>query len=187
MDRESTLRVGQLRRSWIAARLAGVGSKDVPTWALENGLPTASLATFERAVGPIRASSPLKSDRGRPGKRRPKDAPRIWDWILVDERALDIDKVVLRISNDGTRRDELREQLGSLEGVRQVIECGSDRELIVVGLVRGRAEASELRARIEALSSDRAVRMDYVDWEDSSGAKATWAWLARPRTEGSDA
>ena len=169
----------QLRRAWVAARLAEVGSKQIPAWCEEQGLPFASLSSFERAVGPIRAESPLKGQRGRPGRRRAKKAPVVRDWLLVDETALGVRKMIYRLPNDGMSQPGLIDAVQELEGVRQILETGSDRELIVIALLADDAGAHALRAEIERLAPERSVRMDAVEYEDHQPSVRTWRTLAR--------
>ena len=150
----------------------------MPAWTAENGLPTTSQTTFQRAVGPVKAAEPLKGARGRRGDRHPKEAPLIREWLLVEEQALGILKVIYRLPNDGLPQDALCEQAGKLIGVRQIIETGSDRELIVIALVRDLIAARDLRARLEDLAPGRSVRMDLVEFEDQTPAVRTWRRLA---------
>jgi hypothetical protein len=171
----------ELRRSWVAARLAQVGTKEIPEWCKKRGLPTASLSSFERAVGPVRAESPLKGQRGRPGQRLPKKAPAMWEWLLVDEEALDVRKMVYRLPNDGRPQADLIAGVRRSEGVRQILETGSDRELIVVALVADEKAARALRGRLERLAPGRSVRMDAVEYEDHQPSVRTWRALAKAR------
>lgn len=171
----------QLRRAWVAARLAQVGTKEIPDWCEKNGLPSASLSSFERAVGPIRAESPLKGQRGRPGRRRPKEAAALRDWLLVDEAALEISKVVYRLPNDGRLQDDLIANVKHLDGVKQILETGSDRELIIVALVGKEEDGKTLRKQLEKLAPGRSVRMDAVEYEDHQPSVRTWHALARAR------
>jgi hypothetical protein len=173
----------ELRRAWVAARLAGVGVQDVSDWTRKQGLPTASQTTFERAVGPVRAEAKLKGRRGRPGQRLPKDAPALWEWLLVDERRLGVQKVIYRLPNDGLPQAELIDAVRRLVGVRQIVEAGSDRELILVALVRDAVAASDLRAQLEDLAPGRSVKMDLVEFEDNQPAVRTWHHLATSRED----
>src|SRR4051794_1453912 len=109
-----------LRRAWVAARLSGIGTQRVPEWAAENGLPTTSKTGFERAVGPVRATAPGLGQRGRPGRRRSrKEVPQIRDWLLVDESALGLKKMIYRLPNDGLPQPQVLNALRSTNGVRQ--------------------------------------------------------------------
>ena len=170
----------QLRRSWIAARLAGVGVQGVAAWCDSRGLPSASQSTFERAVGEIRAESPLKGKRGRPGGPHPTHPAALWDWLLVDEPSLGVRKMIYRLPNDGMPQAGLIAAVGGLSGVRQILETGSDRELIIVALVHTDEAAHDLRARLEDLAPGRSVKMDPVEHEDHQPAIATWEFLATP-------
>ena len=169
----------QLRRTWVAARLNGVPTRLVQQWAHDNDLHASSSSGFERAVGPVRAVSELQGSRGRPGRRQQKERALIRDWLLVNEESLGLVKMVYRLPNDGMPQAELLERLGTLIGVRQVIETGSDREVIVIALVRDSGAARLLRGQLEDLVPGRSVRMDTVEWEDHTAAGPTWTHLAR--------
>ena len=174
----------ELRRSWIAARLSGVGVEDVPSWTKDQGLPTASKTSFQRAVGPVRAGATQQSWPDASGTGGHEERPLLRDWLLVDEAQLGIKKVVYRIANDGLVQPELIAAIALLEGVRQVLETSSDRMLIIVALVCDDPGARDLRARIEELAPGRAVRMDDVTWEDHSPAARAWVEVARRMASG---
>jgi hypothetical protein len=65
--------------------------------------------------------------------------------------------------------------------VRQILETGSDRELIVVALVADEKAARALRGRLERLAPGRSVRMDAVEYEDHQPSVRTWRALAKAR------
>lgn len=102
----------------------------------------------------------------------------MWDWLLVNEEALAVRKVVYRLPNDGRPQAELIAAIRRLEGVRQIIETASDRELILVGLVSDEPAARALRGRLEDLAPGRSVRMDAVEYEDHQPSVRTWQALA---------
>ncbi len=174
--------VGDLRRAWVAARLNGVRTVDIPDWTQRHDLPSASGSSFERAVAPLRAISPSQRKRGRGGGGAPRhQRDGIREWLLVDESVLGVRKVLYRLPNDGLPQPNLLNAIASLNGTRQVLEAGSDRELIVVALVRTEEEANDLRSRLEELAPGRSVKMDPVSDETWSAAPGTWIAVARSR------
>ena len=86
--------------------------------------------------------------------------------------------MLYRLPNDGMPQQRLLDELWRLTGVRQVIEASSDRELLIIGLVRTEQEARLLRGRIEDLAPGRSVKMDVVESEDWRAARRTWMHVA---------
>ncbi len=103
--------------------------------------------------------------------------------MVVDEPALGLLRLLLRLPNDGLPRPELLEALRGLPGIRQVLEVSSDREILAVGLARDLREAEDLRARVQDHAVGQSVRMDIISAESHRPAERTWVELARRQLE----
>jgi len=100
-------------------------------------------------------------------------------WIAADETALGLQRVLFRLPNDGLPRPALLAALETMPGIRQVIEVSSDREVIVVAVVRDLDEAGDLRALLEDHAPGQPVRMDLITVESHLPTRLTWIRLAR--------
>jgi hypothetical protein len=177
-----------LRRVWIAAALHSVSESRFKKFTRTYfGAPTTYKQAWT-AAGSLKEASPWRGAAGRPRGEdtesppaRPE--PSLRAWLVVDEPALGLTRVLYRLGNDGLPRPDLVNALGELAGVRQVIEVGSDRELLIIGIVEDIAEARDLRARIEDHAVGQPVRMDLIEHEDHTPARATWIGLASRQIE----
>ncbi len=102
-----------------------------------------------------------------------------WDWLLVDEAALGLLRVLYRLPNNGLPRPGLLEALSGIGGIRQIIEVSGDLEVLVVAIVEDLQEAQRLRARIQDHAIEQPVRMDLLNYESHEPARQTWIQLAR--------
>lgn len=164
--------------AYVAARLAGVPATRHGEYFHDSLGVAVSGQQAERAVAPIRESSPWKGERGRPGARKPKRAPLLRDWLVVDELRVGLEKSLVKVEGDGRHDASLVRSLERMPGVRQLLELGTRRDLLMVILTRDRAERDALRARI-AEFTDRPIFWDEVLVETHRPAEGTWASLAR--------
>lgn len=173
-----------LRLAWVASHLHAVSqARFADFWEQQIGIALDWRKAWEASRG-LQTESPWRDKRGRrplkpESEQLESGEPALWEWMVADEPALGLLRVVYRLPNDGLPRDELREVLEELAGVRQVIELSSDREIIVVALTRDLEEAENLRAQIEDHAVGQSVRMDLVTRESHQPARRTWIELVR--------
>lgn len=174
------------RVAYIAARAHGVRVDDVPAWVADHLGIKITRRQIQDAVGPIRAESAHKQRRGRKGvPRLVKREPILHEGLVVDEAKLGLRRVLFRLANEGWPQPALLQDLEGLAGVRQVLEVDSTRELIIVALVVSLEDADDLRAQIEERAPGRPVRRDFISYESTAAAAATWLRLAQRTIEAS--
>jgi len=162
----------------IAARLHGVSTSGHEKWFEREEELELSQQQAERAVSPIRWTSPLKKPRGRPGKRQPKLPWVLREWLDVREERLGLIKVLVVVKGEGRSPGPLLEQISALPGVLSMTETATNRDLVLLTLFRDSLEEEALRARIEELT-DRPVHWEHVRSSTRSPSLATWKNLAR--------
>jgi hypothetical protein len=182
---ETTRRPPAALFAYLAARLHGVPARKHSAYFAETVGVRISAQQAERAARPVRASSPHKGQRGRPGPRRPKQSPAIEEWLLVDERRLGLEKVLVRLIGEGRHDEDLLRQLRRLPGVRQVVETSYQRDVFAILVFRDGEEGEALRAQLEEIT-DRAVVWDPILLETQEPARATWVELTRRAAQDED-
>jgi hypothetical protein len=105
------------------------------------------------------------------------------DWLLVDEAALGLLKVLFDVPGAWQARDALHEMLDTTPGVRQFIEVDEDYSLLVLALARTRREADDLRARLQEHVPHGTVTMRTVRAESFAPTPKTWTDLVRRELE----
>lgn len=139
-----------------------------------------------RAASPFRVENSQKQDRGPRGGRAAQDRSNgaIWtDWARVEEVALGLRMVLVRVPNDGFPLEGVYEMLASMPGVRQVLETKEDREIIATALLRPGEDEEDLRARIAEHLPGRAIRLHVIGRATEEPAAATWLGLAKRELE----
>ena len=172
------------RFAWVAARLHGVSKPFFRDFTREQLGWELDYNKASKAASPLSARSSWRGKQGRPRTKPPPQgspdtAPALWEWMLVDEPALALLRVLYRLPNDGLPRPELLEVLARLGGVRQIIEISGDLEVLVIAIVENLEEANHLRARIQDHAVGQPVRMDLLSHENHQPARQTWIGLAR--------
>jgi hypothetical protein len=104
--------------------------------------------------------------------------PPFQDWLLVDELALGLEKVVIRVPGASRGSGEVRARLLALPQIRQLIEAEVTGDLYAIGVIRNGEERRALRAQLEELSDERP-HMEPVAYETHEPARAMWRTLAR--------
>lgn len=161
----------------IAARLHGVSTGGQGQWFEREGLDLRQQQA-ERAVLPIRWTSPLKKPRGRPGRKQAKLPWVIREWLDVREERLGLIKVLVVVKGEGRPPGPLLEQLSALPGVLSVTETATNRDLILLTLFRDSLEEEALRARIEELTN-RPMHWEHVRSSTRLPSLVTWKHLAK--------
>jgi hypothetical protein len=172
------------RFAWVAARLHSVSRPFFEEFTREQLGSPIQYEQAWKATGRLQAPSRWRGRQGRPranpsSPTEARPAPALWDWVLVDEPALGLLRVLYRLPNDGLPRPALLEAVAALRGVRQIIEVANDREILAIALVENLEEADRLRARIQDHAIDQPVRMDLLSHETHEPARLTWIELAR--------
>jgi len=171
-----------LRYAWMAARVHDVSTSRFSEFAETELGVRLNWKRVWRAVEGVEERSRWRNKKGAGSAAPPSPVappPIIRPWIVADETALGLQRVLFRLPNDGLPRPALLATLEEMPGIRQVIEVSSDRELIVVAVVRDLDEAADLRALIEDHAPGQPVRMDVIISESHVPARRTWIQLAR--------
>jgi hypothetical protein len=169
----------------ISARLHGIPSRDHKEWFEEEAQLELSQQQVERAVSPVRWSSPKKGARGRPGKKRTKLPWIVRDWFDVRADRLGLIQVLIVIEGKGESLAALAARLAGLPGITKVTETATQRNLVADALFTDGLEEAWLRAQVEELT-DLVVHWEHVRTTTQSPALLTWVHLARGQgvTEG---
>jgi hypothetical protein len=172
-----------LRYAWMAAHVHDVSTACFADFTETELGVRLNWKRAWRAVEGIEEQSRWRNKKGSepatpsPGART--QAPVMRPWIVTDETALGLQRVLFRLPNDGLPRPALLAALETLPGIRQLIEVSSDREVIVVAVVRDLDEARDLRALLEDHAPGQPVRMDLITVESHLPTRLTWIQLAR--------
>lgn len=172
------------RYAWLAAKYEGQPGRGIPEFFRRHFGVDVSEDTVDNEVRPVRQPSKLKKPRGPRGvPSRPPQAtpePMIWtDWLLADEHALGLKKLLLRIPNDGQDLDHLVTALTSMPGIRQVVQTKEDQEVFAIAILRTDAEEENLRARVHEHAPGHRIRVHSIRYESHDPTPTTWLWIAK--------
>src|SRR5947207_2841916 len=122
--------------AFITARLYGSPTREHDAFFRDELGIRVSRSGAETAARPYRLTSPRKRPRGTARSEPSRREPILRDWLLVDERRLNLETVLLRFPGDGRRQSALLAMLDDVPGIRQVIETASRREVVAIAVVR---------------------------------------------------
>jgi hypothetical protein len=173
--------------SYIAARLSGV-----PATGFDNFFETLGVAVrsdgAQRAARRVRHQPALKRRAGRATADRdtptPAEQVAFREWLLIDERRLDLELALVTFPGDGRHQGGLIRALAGTAGVRQVIETAHKRDVIAIVVFSGPEQRRELQASLEELAERRI--WDDILFETHEPAINTWRALSRRAAEEED-
>jgi hypothetical protein len=99
------------------------------------------------------------------------------EQLLIDEHALGLEKVIIRVPGAQEGQGALRAHVLALPQVRQVIEGETSGDLYAVAVVRNGEERRALRAQLDELGGARP-EMEPVAFETHEPMRRLWRGLA---------
>jgi hypothetical protein len=152
--------------AFLAARLIGIGFDDYDRFFEQD------LRTKVRHSGARRAAQHARQLAEAAGRPAPFE-----ERLLVDEHALGLEKVVIRVPGVRESQGERRARLRALPQLRQLIETEVSGDLYAVAVVRNSDERRALRDQLDELG-DPLPEMEPVRFETQAPARRMWCWLA---------
>lgn len=152
--------------AFVAARMNRVDTAELDGFFHRLGLTVG-------ANGARRAARDARSAAAARGLRPPFE-----ERFFVDEHALGLEKVVIRVPGVRTGQGRLRARVLALSQVRQLIEGETTGDLYAIAVVRNGEERRALRAQLDELSEERPD-MEPVAYETHAPARRLWRHLTR--------
>jgi hypothetical protein len=152
--------------AFLALRLAAVERDDYDSELAAMGLSVG-------ANGAKRAGQRVRDEAREAGRDDP-----LTEWMMVDEHALGLEKVIIRVPGSTADIGRVRALLTALPVIRHLIEGEVTGDLYAVAVVRNGEERRDLRTQLDEMA-DPAPFMEPIRHEDQLRARGLWRELAQ--------